>query len=72
LSGVYTYIYIYIYISLFLPDVGTCHAHERSRHLSYKRKIKNQQIVIDWDKWLDPDDEPEEDKGPGGDFDPSM
>lgn len=37
-----------------------------------KEKVKNQQITIDWDKWIDPDDEPEEDKGPGGDFDPSM
>ena len=40
-----------------------------------KEKVKNQQITIDWDRWVDPDDEPEEDKagaGGMGDFDPSM
>jgi len=36
-----------------------------------KSKTKNQQITIDWDKWLDADDEPEEDKGMP-DMDPSM
>jgi hypothetical protein len=28
-----------------------------------KEKSKNHQIVIDFDKWMDADDEPEEDKG---------
>ena len=37
-----------------------------------KDKVKNQQITIDWDRWIDPDDEPEDDKGGMGDFDPSM
>ena len=38
-----------------------------------KDKAKNQQITIDWDKWVDPDDEPEDDdKGGMGDFDPSL
>ena len=38
-----------------------------------KEKIKNQQITIDWSRWVDPDDEPEEEgKGPGGDFDPAQ
>jgi len=37
-----------------------------------KDKVKNQQITIDWNRWIDPDDEPEEQQNPGmGDFDPS-
>ena len=36
-----------------------------------KDKAKNQQITIDWDKWMDPDDDPEDDKGMP-DMDPSM
>jgi hypothetical protein len=37
-----------------------------------KDKAKNHQIVIDFDKWVDADDEPEEEKGGMGDMDPSM
>lgn len=37
-----------------------------------KEKVKNHFINIDFDKWVDPDDEPEEEKGGMGDFDPAM
>jgi len=43
-----------------------------------KEKVKNQQITIDWNKWIDPDEEeevesnaPKNPMGGGGDFDPS-
>jgi hypothetical protein len=36
-----------------------------------KEKSNNHQIVIDFDKWMDADDEPEEDKGMP-DMDPSQ
>jgi hypothetical protein len=29
-----------------------------------KFKTKNQHITIDWSRWVDPDDEPEEDQKP--------
>mmetsp|Transcript_13386 Transcript_13386/g.9460 ORF Transcript_13386/g.9460 Transcript_13386/m.9460 type:complete len:138 (-) Transcript_13386:401-814(-) len=38
-----------------------------------KEKTKNARINIDWNKWVDSDDEEEEgDKGMNKDFDPSM
>ena len=37
-----------------------------------KDKAKNQLITIDWARWVDPDDEEEDEKPGMGDFDPSM
>jgi hypothetical protein len=37
-----------------------------------KEKTKNQQITIDWSRWVDPDDEGDAPEQKGmGDFDPS-
>ena len=37
-----------------------------------KDKAKNQLITIDWARWVDPDEEDEDEKPGMGDFDPSM
>ena len=37
-----------------------------------KEKVKNARITVDWNKWVDEDEEADAPPAEGGDFDPSM